>query len=372
MQRCKRFWQADRSAAAILDRVTSDRPPTPNLRAVAELAGVSVRTVSNVVNDYVHVTPATRAAVERAIAEVGYQPNLAARQLRRGRTGLLGLVLPELNSPYFAELAALIVRHAADRDWTVLVDETLGDPAREAALLRGSGARLVDGLIVSPWGLAPAEVAVAAGARPIVVLGERSAGTVDRVAIDNVAAARAATEHLLTSGRQRLAAIGLQPHLANDTAKLRIKGFRQALRHAGLPHDRKHELATSTLHRADGAAAAVKLMDRGQAFDGLVCFTDELALGAIRALADRGRRVPDDVAVIGIDDIEDGRYAIPRLSTIAPDKAAIAAQAVSAVLARIDGADRPAAEIVVGHQLIVRESSGGSQLSNGRTPSAKA
>ncbi len=352
-------WQATpdlKPVTAILDGMTPDRPATPNLRAVAERAGVSVRTVSNVVNGYLHVAPATRAMVERAIAEVGYRPNLAARQLRQGRTGLLGLVLPELSSPYFAELAGLVVRRAAERDWTVLVDETLGDPVREAALLSGSGARLVDGLIVSPWGLSPDEVAAAAGSRPIVVLGERSSGAVDRVAIDNVAAARDATAHLLGRGRRRLAAIGLQPHLANDTARLRVKGFRLALRQAGFTSDRRYELATKTLHRADGAGAMARLLDRGHHVDGLVCFTDELALGAIRTLADRGLRVPEEVAVIGIDDIEDGRFANPRLTTIAPDKEAIAAQAVDIVLSRVAGSTTPVAELVIGHRLQVRES----------------
>jgi len=351
--------------------MTRDQPAlTPNLRVVAERAGVSVRTVSNVVNGYRHVAPATRAAVQEAIAAVGYRPNLAARQLRRGRTGLLGLVLPELTSPYFAELAALIVRQAAERDWTVLVDETRGDPAREAALLAGSEARLVDGLIVSPWGLSPDQVAAAAGFRPLVLLGERAASSVDRVAIDNVAAARTATEHLLQTGRSSLVAIGRQPHLANQTAALRVRGFRQALRSAGLKSAAGRELATTTLHRCDGMMAAATLLDRGIDCDGLVCFTDELALGAIRALADRGVRVPDDVAVIGIDDIEDGRFSRPRLSTIAPDKQAIAETAVDRVLGRLNGVTVEPTEVVVGHRLIIRESSAYPAPGAGAAPDA--
>lgn len=214
-------------------------------------------------------------------------------------------------------------------------------------------------MIVSPWGLSPDQAAEAAGSRPLVVLGERTAATADRVAIDNVAAARDAASHLISLGRRRLVAIGRQPQLANATASLRIKGYRQALRRAGLPNDHKREIAVDTLHRIDGAAAVTQLLDAGMDFDGAVCFTDELALGAIRALADRGRRVPDDVAVIGIDDIEDGRFSVPRLSTIAPDKAAIAAHAIDSVLARLGGGAAAAAtEIVVPHRLTVRESSG--------------
>jgi DNA-binding LacI/PurR family transcriptional regulator len=330
----------------------TERPA--NLRSVASRAGVSVRTVSNVVNDYEHVAPATRAAVRRAIAELGYRPNLAARQLRRGRTGLLGLVVPEIVSPYFAEVAALVVRHAATRGWTVLVDETGGDPAREGALLGRDGSTLVDGLLVSPWGLSPDEVAAAAGAVPVVVLGERATTSLDRIAIDSVAAARDATAHLLAGGRRRLAAIGRQPHLANRTAALRTEGFRAALAEAGLPA--VAEVETTTLHRADGARAVAGLLDAGHRVDGLVCFTDELALGAIRTLADRGLAVPGDVAVVGIDDIEDGRYSVPRLTTVAPDKDELAVVAVDTLLAAVAGQRAVRADVVVPHRLVVRES----------------
>ncbi|WP_375483425.1 LacI family DNA-binding transcriptional regulator [uncultured Jatrophihabitans sp.] len=329
-----------------------DRPPS--LRTVADLAGVSVRTVSNVVNDYVHVAASTRATVQRAIDELGYRPNLAARQLRGGRTGLLGLVLPELASPYFAELAALIAGQAAQHGWTVLADETAGDAERERALLGRTTTNVVDGLVVSPWSLAPDEIVAVADGLPVVVLGERSAADADHVAIDNVAAARDATAHLLARGRKRLAVIGLQPHLSNDTAAQRARGVRKALGR------RKPvaEIATTTLHRADGAAAVASLLASGTDIDGLICFTDELALGAIRQLADRGVGVPHDVAVVGIDDIEDGRYSVPRLTTVAPDKHTIAETAVRSLLARIEGSPehRPT-DSVVPHRLIVRESS---------------
>lgn len=328
----------------------------PNLRAVAERAGVSVRTVSNVVTDYPHVAPATRAAVRAAIDDLGYRPNLAARQLRQGRTGLLGLVLPELISPYFVELAALLVRQAAERGWTLLVEETGGDARREGALLDRRGANLVDGLIVSPWSLAPDEIVRASGDLPVVILGERAAVMTDRVAMDNVAAARDAATHLLLSGRTRVGVIGLQPHLANGTAAQRLRGVHEALRARGLAPDADREVVTTTLHRGDGAAAVGQLLSRGSRFDALVCFTDELALGAIRMLTDRGYSIPRDVAVVGIDDIEDGRFSVPRLTTIAPDKARIAAAAVELLLCRVGGHAGEPADIIVGHRLLVRES----------------
>lgn len=327
------------------------------LSDVAARAGVSVRTVSNVVNDFPHVAPATRARVQAVLDELGYRPNLAARQLRRGRTGMVGLVVPEIVSPYFGELASALVAAATARGWTVLIDETGGDAERERLLLGASGARLVDGLIFSPWALAPEELHERAGAVPLVLLGERSRpGLVDHVAIDNVTAAAEATRHLLGLGRQRIAAIGLQPHLSNNTAALRVKGYRAALRAAGVKPDRGLEVATRTLHRDDGATAMRALLDHGSDVDAVFCFTDQLALGAMRALADAGVRVPDDIAVLGFDDIEDGRYAVPSLSTIAPAKDQIAALALDLLLARIDSADEPAQALVAAHRLVPRES----------------
>lgn len=331
-----------------------------NLRDVAAHAGVSIRTVSNVVNDFVHVAPQTRARVQRSIAEVGYAPNLAARQLRRGRTGMIGLIVPEIASPYFAELASAVVSAAEARGWTMLVDESGGQPERERRLLDGNPSRLVDGLVLSPWSLTPRTIAQRASTVPLVLLGERSAdGIADRVAVDSVAAARQATEHLASIGRRRIAAIGAQPHLRNATARLRLQGYRAGLTGAGLAPSRRLEVPVRALHRADGVTAMARLLDAGAAPDAVFAFSDQLALGAMRLLADRGLHVPDDVAVIGFDDIEDGAYAVPSLSTIAPDKQQIAHEALACLAGRLDDPARPARDVVAAHRLIPRQSTGG-------------
>src|SRR6185312_8720233 len=179
------------------------------LKDVAARAGVSVKTVSNVVNGYEHVTPGTRKKVEEALGELGYVPNLAARGLRNGRSGGLALALPELHAPYFAEIAHHVVRAAAERGWTVLVDETEGRLDRERQVAAGIRAHLIDGLILSPLALTAADLDRRAEGVPMVLLGERVRHDVaDRVAVDNVRAARDATAHLLDLGRRRIAAIG--------------------------------------------------------------------------------------------------------------------------------------------------------------------
>jgi DNA-binding LacI/PurR family transcriptional regulator len=319
-----------------------------------------VRTVSNVVNRFPHVAPDTRARVEEALERLNYRPNLAARNLRRGRSGLIGLVVPEIDSPYFSELAAHLVLAAEERSWTVLVDQTGGDPARERAFLEGAAAGFVDGLVFSPWGLAAADLRRDAEDLPLVLLGERASdGVAHHVAIDNVAAAMAATEHLVGLGRRRIAAIGVQQHLANETAGLRLEGYRASLRSAGHARDERLEVQVAALHRADGAAAMTGLLALPDRPDAVFCFNDQLALGAMRAAYDAGLDIPGDLAVVGFDDIEDGRYSCPSLSTISPDKRAIAVQALDCLAERFDGAPAESArDIVVPHRLIVRESSG--------------
>jgi DNA-binding LacI/PurR family transcriptional regulator len=331
-----------------------------SLKDVAAVAGVSVRTVSNVVNRFPHVAPDTRARVEKALEELNYRPNLAARNLRRGRSGLIGLVVPEIDSPYFSELAARLVLAAEKRSWTVLVDQTGGDPARERGFLEGAAAGFVDGLVFSPWGLGAVDLRRSAEDIPLVLLGERANdGVADHIAIDNVAAAREATDHLIALGRRRIAAIGLQPHLTNETARLRLEGYRASLAAAGHARKETLEIEVAALHRADGAAAMRALLALPEPPDAVFCFNDQLALGAMRSAHDAGLDVPRDVAIVGFDDIEDGRYSRPSLTTIAPDKWAIAVRALELLGERLDG-DRfaSARDVVVPHNLIVRESSG--------------
>ena len=216
--------------------------PAARLEDVAKLAGVSAKTVSNVVNDYVHVRPATRTKVQEAIDLLGYRPNVVARNLKNGRSGVIALALPELDAPYFAELAHHVVQEAMHRGWTVLVDETgqIRDPevrARERSAVAGIREHLIDGVILNPLALDDADVE-RYGSVPLVLLGERlGSHLADHVAIDNQAAAAEATRHLIATGRRRIAVVGAQPRPFGHSARLRLRGYRDALAEAGLRYD---------------------------------------------------------------------------------------------------------------------------------------
>lgn len=321
---------------------------------VARHAGVSSRTVTNVLNDYKWVSEETRRRVRRSIDELEFVPNPVARNLRLGRTGLLALAVPNLMVSYFAELSEALVDAATQRGFGVVIELTKADPAEERRLLETRvRSRLFDGLIFSPLGLEPRELHEVKCTVPVVMLGERVHGDFDHVGVDNVQAAADAVEHLIAMGRRRIAVIGRD----NGPGMYRTEGYRRALEQANMAYDESLVAPTVNYFLDDGGAAMAYLLDQG--VDAVFCCNDTLAIGALRTLFERGLRVPDDVAVVGFDDVDDGRYAIPSLTTIAPDKVGLAAMAVDQLMRRMDGDTSPATDLVVPHRLIVRESTAG-------------
>ena len=326
------------------------------LRDVADVAGVSVKTVSNVVNGYDFVGDDNRRKVEDALRATGYRPNIGARNLRRGRTGFLALVVPELRIPYFGELSTLVITAAQERGWNVLVEQTLGTRELERASLDSLGPHFVDGAIISPEALEAEDFSGISPDFPIVMLGEHTINVpIDHVAIDNVLAGRTAVEHLIGLGRKRIAAIGANPR--RGTAELRLRGYREALTTAGLDAPATLVAAADSYHRRDGAEAMRRLFEAHPELDAVFCFNDLLAVGALRAAVESGRRVPEDVAIVGFDGSEESAYSLPSLTTIAPDKAAIARVAVDLIGrgSRRDQA-RPLEDVQAPFRLRIRES----------------
>jgi LacI family repressor for deo operon, udp, cdd, tsx, nupC, and nupG len=328
------------------------------LRDVAAHAGVSPRTVSNVVNDFVHVAPDTRARVQSSIDELRYRPNRLARGLRQGRTGILTLLVPDLTVAYFAELAHEVVERATALGATVTVDETGGRPERERALLDAAAeSSWVDGVLLSSLGLSANDLAGLSSRMCVVLLGERTAGSaLDHVGIDNVAAAYDAVTHLLEGGRTRISALGGRGAPLDQTSRLRLDGYRRAMSSAGFPAEAGH-VPTPDYTRASAHAAVKELMHLRERPDALFCFSDDLAVGALRALNERGVHVPADVALVGFDDAAVSAYLTPTLTTIRQDRAAIAREALDVLFGRINGDDGEPRELTVSYELVVRESS---------------
>lgn len=310
------------------------------LKEIAQRAGVSVMTASNVINGKEgHYSEETYERVIQAASEVGYVPNLAAKHLRKGKLGLIALVLPDIMNPYLAELSQFVIKEADAKGYTVILSFTDNDPEVIRSILNGSLQLPVDGIMMAPHLL---DVSAFDLDVPVVLFGEKQSTTLfDNIVLDNDTIAQLATRHLIELGRKKIAPIGL----LNDDLGLggmpqaRARGYLQAMQDAGLPVDPEWLVVagTPTYHRDHGAEVMKRLLALAEPLDAVFCFNDLIALGAMKVLIDSGRRIPDDVAVIGVDDIIDSRYFNPPLSTVSLNRKDIAALSVGLLLDRIDG-----------------------------------
>lgn len=314
-----------------------------SMAMVAARAGVSGQTVSRVANDSPRVDPITRARVEQAMAELGYRPNRAARALRTGRTQTLGLVAQTLATVGNSRMLQAVAESAASRGYALTV-VTLGAGGDISAAFERLHDQGVDGAIVLNEATALARDAAPADLRLVVVDSPPDARfTV--VGTDHAAGARAATEHLLAAGHRTV------HHLAGPVdsyaAAERERGWRDALDDAGI--------AAPEIVRGDwSSASGYHEAQRLNGATALFVANDQMALGALRALAEAGRRVPEDIAVIGFDDVTDAAEFQPPLTTVRQNFDALGEQAVDALIALVEGA--PVAAEPLPPALIVRAS----------------
>lgn len=329
------------------------------LQDVAALAGVSIKTVSNVVHDYPHVSAKMRARVQEAIDQLGYRPNLTARRLATGRTGMIALALPELDQPYFAEIARHISTESGRRGYRIMVEQTLNDVEAERAVIRDREKGLVDGVIFQPVHINTLEIARMRPETPLVLLGEAARPlTFDHVMIDNVAAAEEAVMMLTRQGRQRIAFFGTVEGDHTEATQLRLLGYQQAMVATGGSMDPNLIVHSGGFDMDSAVGALTAAIERGLHLDALLCRDDLFALAALRTLRNSGLKVPDDVAVMGWDDTAIARNATPAVSSVAPDKAAIARTALDLLIDRMEGHAGPGRHILEGYQIRERETSG--------------
>ncbi|MBD8205916.1 LacI family DNA-binding transcriptional regulator [Microbacterium sp. CFBP 8790] len=311
---------------------------------VAVRAGVSAQTVSRVANGSPRVDPATRARVEKAMADLGYRMHRAARALRTGQTSTIGLVVSTLASVGNSRMLQAISEAAAARDYALAVVTVKERGIRDAfARLRSQG---VDGAVVLNEATELARDVEPPADLHLVVVDSPPDPRFSIVQTDHAAGARAATEHLLSLGHDTV------HHLAGPVrsfaAAERERGWRAALVEAGVtvPEPVRGDWTSASGHRAARA-----LVEASAVF----VANDQMALGALRAFAEAGRRVPDDIAVVGFDDIVDAGEYRPPLSTVRQDFDALGVRVVVALIAAIEGGE-PVAESVP-TSLVVRESS---------------
>lgn len=334
-----------------------DRMGKVTLQDVAAHAGVSMKTVSNVVRGYQHVSPPMRDRVQAAIDQLGYRPNVSGRSLATGRSNMLAFAFPDLRRPYFAELAHVFSRVCTQRGYQLLLEETLGEADGERSAVRGREAGVVDGVVIHPQVLTPEAIDRIRGDTAVVFLGEDVRPQhADQVVIDNAGAAAQAVAHLVALGRRRIGFFGHETGPESRTSGLRLDGYRAGLAAAGLPVDDALLVPREVGDAAGAETAFGRALDAGLRVDALLCRDDLAALGVLRAMRLRGLDAPRDIAVVGWDAMGLGSSLVPSLTSVAPDTVALADTALDLLLERIDGSAVPGRLVTVGHRLLVGES----------------
>jgi LacI family transcriptional regulator len=334
-----------------------------NIREVASKAGVSAGTVSNVLNRPEIVAPSTRARVQQAIAELGFVPNGTARQLRRGRGRVLGLVVFDMGNPFFTDVARGVDEAAGVAGLAVIFCNSGNDSAREASYLDLLEEQRVQGVLIAPMG-DPSERLLRLRERGIlVVLLDRLARRPDlcSVSVDDLLGGELAIRHLIEAGHRRIAFVGGPFELVQ--VRDRFQGALQAVREAGLPEDCLTPIDTTSIDitavaAGRDAAGRVLGMPRADRPTAVFCANDLLALGVLQGMTQQRVAVPDEIAIVGYDDIEFAGAAAVPLSSVRQPRQRLG---LAAALLLLDEADHPERHehrhVVLTPELVVRESS---------------
>jgi len=321
---------------------------------VAKAAGVSVGTVSRVLNDSPAVSESSKKKVTAAIRQLSYRPLASARDLRRDRTMRVLALAKNLNSPVISEVFRGVGDAAALSGYVSLIAPTAGDPEREQQLVDMLRNGSVDGLIMFSPTMPDESVEELAGQLSVVQVCEiADAEAAFGVAIDDRQAAFDITQHLITTGARRLAMIG---NRAARSGRLREEGFRQAVAEAGLAPDQML-FVEGDFEFHTGRRLARKMLESDLLPDAVFCGSDTVAAGCVREITDTGRRVPDDIAVAGFDDSIQAEMCVPELTTIRQPAYDMGRIAFEELLARmtVPGAHRRGRTFLP-HELVVRDS----------------
>jgi len=329
----------------------------PTIYTVAQQAGVSIATVSRVLNNYPLVKAETKAKVLQAMEALGYQPSACARGLAANTTGTIALIFPKLSGPFFSALIHGAEIAASDSDYHLLIYGAAGATLGADNQTLGMLTTKVDGLILASPGVSRCYIRDLQHQNlPVVVLGEEPFGApVDSIQPDNVGGAEKIVTHLIKHNYRRIAMI--KGPEAKTHASDREHGYRKALRDHGL-HCYAELVIAGAFNESSGYTAMQRLLLQNPVPDAVFAASDQMAIGAMAAIHESGLRVPEDIALVGFDDIETAQYMHPPLTTVHQDMLGQGQLAVNLLLARINGAESAVETKILPTTLVIRRSCG--------------
>ena len=332
---------------------------TATMAEVAKLAGVSLSTVSHVINKTRYVSPETEEQVRRAMATTGYRHNLAARALATQSTDTIGLAMSLVTNPYFADLVRGIERRLRAAGYTLVLADTNDDSKVTMSVLDHLMARRISGLIVTPLegdrDLSDSLRSLLDEHFPMLLLDRRSALPCDQVYSESIKAVDTLTTHLAEHGHTRIAYV--MGSRAAMSAKDRLAGYRRAVRRLGLDRS-PHLVLEGESEEAIAEARVLEHLRGPKPATALVVSNNQMTLGTLRAIRQLGLRIPEDIALVCYDDFEWADLFSPRLTAIAQDVDKLAAGAVELLLSRLRDSDRPPQQIIIPTSFRHRDSCG--------------
>ena len=323
----------------------------PTIQDVARAAGVAASTVSRYLNGQLKVSPATEAKVLEAVAQLGYVPNAAGRNLARRRSGVIGFVVPEISNPYFGTIADHVVEAVEQHGRLVLLCSHRSQSVKQSSYIDLLATGAIDGMLYLGSFLA---VAIAEGL-PVVVVDEPIAGLppVSAVVMDDYAGGYQATSYLVALGHRRIAFVSGPDELGS--VQERFRGYRDALTKGGIDTDNQVRLSGQFTEQF-GMSALTHLLAAAEPPTAAFVASDYIALGVLSAAEAHGIRVPDDLSIVGFDDIRFAQYVRPRLTTIRSPVDRLAQTGVELLFERLADPRAPARTVVLPVELVIRES----------------
>lgn len=326
------------------------------IKDIAAQAGVSIATVSHAFRNPGRVSDVTRKKVLDAAKKVGYKPNKLAASLRTSRSGNIVAIIPDVAGSHNSEIIKAIEKVAHSRGYSVLLGDTQGSEEREREFAAMTVSNQADGIILMSHRLPfDIDANTPSAELPPIVSGCEFTGHdgIPAVAIDDVQAAMDATRHLVAYGHKDIAVI--TGDMDTTSSRDRLEGFRGAMSQAGLTCD-DDLIICSDYSLAGGEVAAESLLLRKNRPTAIFCFSDDIALGCMYTLRQHGFKVPDDISVIGFDNIPVAKYITPPLTTIAQPTAEIGSACATILLDLIEDKEPEKSRILLPHQLLIRES----------------